>query len=297
MAKMQMRTTSGMESKDLSTSIQYAEVLNRSYAAANAEHKRNNSSNKLPTYLETQHEKYNKYDNVSDDKIEVLNLNVRSLPEGDEQELLKKLFKNQHVIKIKRDTDNISGLSKGAGKIQLRCLDKLQSQEVVKSLTDQGVSVEVESRENLKDISMVKSHGLRMKQHEEISKNKWLTNIRKEENKSRAVTPNLQSSRSVSPNFNLNMNTSISQISESLFQSQYERYERNHPKSRQCDLTHHSATTHNTSQFNKSQANYLSTASLNQSVNHIPASKEQSNISQMIYNTSVDEYTAINHST
>ena len=69
-------------------------MLNRSYAAANANHKRDGSNNKLPTYLETQHEKYNKYEHVSDDQIEVLNLNVKQLPEGNEQELLKMLFKN-----------------------------------------------------------------------------------------------------------------------------------------------------------------------------------------------------------
>ena len=72
------------------------------------------------------------------------------------------------------------------------------------------MSVEVESRKNLKDISVIKGHGLKLKQHEEASKNKWLTHMRKNETNSRAITPNLQSSRSVSPNLNLNMNTSIS---------------------------------------------------------------------------------------
>lgn len=85
MLKKEMRTTSPLESKDLQSSIQYAEVLNRSYAAKNgANQKQDSLNNKLPTYLETQNEKYNKYDNICDDRVEVLQLNVKNLPEGDE---------------------------------------------------------------------------------------------------------------------------------------------------------------------------------------------------------------------
>lgn len=81
MHKKEMRTTSPLESKDLQSSIQYAEVLNRSYAAKNgANQKQDSLNNKLPTYLETQNEKYNKYDNICDDRVEVLQLNVKNLP-------------------------------------------------------------------------------------------------------------------------------------------------------------------------------------------------------------------------
>lgn len=64
---------------------------------------------------------------------------------GDEKDILKTLFINQHVISLKKDTDNITGLSNGTGKVQLRCKDKLQSNLLLQSLASKGIKYSVES--------------------------------------------------------------------------------------------------------------------------------------------------------
>jgi len=59
--------------------------------------------------LETIQEKYRKYDGVNDDKVQILDLKMNKLPEGDEKDILKTLFKNQHVISITKETDTLTG--------------------------------------------------------------------------------------------------------------------------------------------------------------------------------------------
>ena len=90
---MQQQLRSEMDSRDLLCAVKDQEKLSRSFVACGEQ-------NRLPEYLETMQEKYRKYDGVKDDKVRILDLNVNGLPEGDEKEILRTLFKNQHVIQI-----------------------------------------------------------------------------------------------------------------------------------------------------------------------------------------------------
>jgi hypothetical protein len=40
-------------------------------------------------------------------------------------DLKTKLFKNQHVISVKTEKDNLTGLCNGKGNVQIRCKDNM----------------------------------------------------------------------------------------------------------------------------------------------------------------------------
>lgn len=82
-----------MDSQDLLSAVKDQEKLARSFTAQG-------DKNKLPEYLETVQERYGRYDGVDEDKVQILDIKMNRLPEGDEKEILRTLFKNQHVIQI-----------------------------------------------------------------------------------------------------------------------------------------------------------------------------------------------------
>jgi hypothetical protein len=46
---------------------------------------------------------------VHDDNVQILALKMNKMPDGDEKEILRTLFKNQHVIQLSKETDNLTG--------------------------------------------------------------------------------------------------------------------------------------------------------------------------------------------
>ena len=61
---------------------------------------------------------------MDDTKVEILTLELSSLPRNlDDVELKKSVFGSHHVIKMDTQKDNITGYCTGKGKVQIRCSD------------------------------------------------------------------------------------------------------------------------------------------------------------------------------
>ena len=76
--------------------------------------------------MKTQHGKKGKNEPVKESKIQVLSITMQQMPgEADEQDILRTIFKNKHVISLQKERDTISGNFTGNGKVQIRCTDRL----------------------------------------------------------------------------------------------------------------------------------------------------------------------------
>lgn len=97
----------------------------------------------LPTYFETIHSLP-----IDDRKVEILTLELQSLPQYvDEMEIKKELFNSHHVIKIDTQKDNITGLCNGKGHVQIRCSDPAaQKAEIIDRLKKKGIQAAIRSK-------------------------------------------------------------------------------------------------------------------------------------------------------
>ncbi|CDW85752.1 UNKNOWN [Stylonychia lemnae] len=272
---VQQQQRSQLDSNDLVSTLKTTEIFQKQFGQTGEL----NKEILKPGYLETNWEKYQKNEVMDEKNIQILSLNIQQLPEGDERDIIKTLFKNQHVISLKKDTNSISGLSSGSGKVQLRCKDRVQTTQILQNLNNKGIKFEVQSAKNPHDITVDHSNDIKRKDLEDVQKNTWLKNLNKEEKNQYAL---IQSciNRSTSQGSLMEISACL-QNQKKAGKSQVKVKEYNDNQYGSCTGTTNYASSQ---QNNRSFVEYLSS----RSINH-PLMAPSHNMSQIIQNTSIDD--------
>jgi hypothetical protein len=94
-------------------------MIDRTEREFKAASRLNDPNDDLPTYFQTLQSLP-----VDDKKVEILTLDLKSIPKNiDDMEFKKHLFTSHHVIKMDTQKDNITGMGTGMGHVQIRVSD------------------------------------------------------------------------------------------------------------------------------------------------------------------------------
>jgi hypothetical protein len=84
-----------------------------------------------------------------DKNPEVFELLLTQVPRHYDKVDLKKICEGMHIISTELDTDNLTGVQKGTGKIKLRCANEKKLKHFEYKLLKEGIEVKPRAKSNL----------------------------------------------------------------------------------------------------------------------------------------------------